>query len=261
VECVRNERRDDVAWLILDRPSARNALSSQVIRELRGALCDVKADPGVRAVVLTGSGERFFSAGGDISELDTSGDPLAAVHERSELNQIFRDLHELGKPTIARVCGLALAGGFGLALGCDFIIASEDAQFGLPEVRLGLWPYIVTESLVRATSPRLALQLMLTGRRLDAAEGHRVGFVYQVVPLGEIDSAVGELMTQLRAASPQAVALGRTTFYQALDAPPGARLALNEHAFTVNLGMPDAHEGMSAFLDRRSPRWDRAEGD
>jgi enoyl-CoA hydratase/carnithine racemase len=167
----------------------------------------------------------------------------------------LRDLQELGKPTIARVAGPALAGGFGLALGCDFIIASSDAQFGLPEVRVGLWPYIITEPLVRAVGPRVALQLMLTGRRVGAEEGRRLGFVYQVCEQHDLDGAVESLVGELKMASPQATELGRTSFYQAAETGSLAGMAMLEYALSMNLALPDAQEGIAAFRERRAPRW------
>jgi enoyl-CoA hydratase/carnithine racemase len=262
MDLVGYECRGDVAWLTINRPAQRNALSAEAVRQLRTALERARVDAEVRIIVLTGSGDKHFSAGGDLGEMkevhdvsDPRRDALAPHRERAELDTIFRELQELGKPTIARVCGLALAGGFGLALGCDFIVASEDAQFGLPEVRVGLWPYIVTESLIRAVTAKVALQLMLTGRRVSAEEGRQLGFVYETVPPDEIDRAIDRLVTQLRAASPQATAVGRTSFYHALDAHPSVRMAMLEYALTVNLGLPDAQEGVAAFLEKRPPRW------
>lgn len=252
---LKYETRDGVAWLTINRPERRNALSAEVISMLRQALATSRADEQVRAVVLTGAGGRDFSAGGDLNELGSSGGALASHRDRAEHNRIFRELRELGKPTIARVAGLALAGGFGLALGCDFIIASSDAQFGLPEVRVGLWPYIITEPLARAVGPRVALQLMLTGRRVGAEEGERLGFVYQVCEKSALDGAVESLVAELKAASPQATELGRTSFYHATETDSLAPMAMLEHALSINLGLPDAEEGIAAFLERRAPRW------
>jgi enoyl-CoA hydratase len=251
---ITYEARGAAAWLTINRPQQHNALSAAVISELRQGLAAARADEGVRAVVLTGAGDRSFSAGGDLGELGADSDALASQRERVEANQVFRALQELGKPTIARVAGLALAGGFGLALGCDFIMASSNAQFGLPEVKVGLWPYVITGPLIQAVGPRTALQLMLTGRRVGAEEGQRLGFVYQVCEQENLDSAVDELVSELRAASPQATELGRTAFYQAARADP-ALGAMLEYALAMNLMMPDAQEGIAAFLERRAPRW------
>jgi enoyl-CoA hydratase len=251
------EKRGDVAWLVIDRPQARNALAGETVRWLRRCLSEVREDPAVRAVVLTGAGDRYFSAGGDLGEMptDAARDPLEEHFERAHLNSVFDDLKYLGKPTIARVCGLALAGGFGLALGCDFIIAAENAEFGLPEAHVGLWPHIVTGPLTLFVPAKVALQLMLTGKRLSVADGVRLGFVYATAPVEGIDDAVDDLLSVLRRSSPEAIRLGKTTFYKAIDAEPGAGMALLEAAMTMNLGLPDAREGIAAFRERRAPRW------
>jgi enoyl-CoA hydratase len=255
MEFVKAEQRGDVAWLCIDRADRRNALSAQVVMQLRMRLGEARQRSQTRVVVVTGVDDSDFSAGGDLTEMNEAASPLEAHQLRSELNLVFRDLQELGKPTIARVCGLALAGGFGLALGCDFIIAAQDAQFGLPEVHFGLWPYIVTESLTRAVPPRVALQLMLTGRRIDAEEGHRLGFVTTIAPRDGLDVAVDALVAMLRRASPEATSLGRTSFYRAIDAMSPPRTALLEATMSVNLGLTDAHEGLTAFAEKRRPRW------
>jgi enoyl-CoA hydratase len=251
------ERREDAAWITIDRPERRNALSSAVIDWMRECLADAKHDKSVRAVVITGSGETNFSSGGDLKEMGDGGAPdvLSEHFQRTMANGIFADLQGLGKPTIARVRGLALAGGFGIALGCDFIIASDDAQFGLPEVRVGLWPYSITESLTQFVPPKVALQLMLTGHRISAAQGKELGFVYATAPGHALDREVEALLRDLRAASPEAVRLGKTTFYRAIDADPASRMALLEAALTINLSLPDAAEGIAAFAQRRSPAW------
>ena len=121
------------------------------------------------------------------------------LHEgRGQLADLFRDLYALGKPTIARVQGYALAGGFGLALACDLVIAADDAVFGTPEIGLGLWPHMITVPMLRAMPPKRALELMLTGRRVDAAEADRIGFVTRVVPVDQLDAAVDELAARAR---------------------------------------------------------------
>src|SRR5204863_2723497 len=143
-----------------------------------------------------------------------SDSSFAEVHAaRGELARLFRDMWELGKPTIARVRGYALAGGFGLALANDFVIAADDAQFGTPEINVGLWPYMITVPLVRSMPPKKVLELMLTGRRVDAAEAERIGFVNRVVPVDQLDAAVDELAASLASKSPAIVKLGRDSFY------------------------------------------------
>src|SRR5438874_691003 len=170
------ELANGVARLTINRPERRNAISWGVISGLREALARAKDDAEVRVVVLTGAGEKAFCAGADLGGMADGDDGFLALHEgRGEMARLFEDLWQLGKPTIARVRGYALAGGFGLALACDFVVAADDACFGTPEVDVGLWPYMITVPLVRSMPPKKALELMLTGRRVNAEEADRLG--------------------------------------------------------------------------------------
>jgi enoyl-CoA hydratase/carnithine racemase len=145
-------------------------------------------------------------------------DPFLDLHEgRGGLKDLFLDLYALGKPTVARVFGYALAGGMGLALACDLVVAADDAQFGTPEIDVGLWPYMITVPLVRSMPPKKALELMLTGRRIDAAEADRIGFLTKLVPVAELDRAVDELAATLASKPPSIVKLGRDSFYEVWD--------------------------------------------
>ena len=187
-----------MARITINRPERRNAMSWEVMRGLRRALAGAADDPEVRVVVLAGAGDEAFCAGADLGQDDRSRRPRGraslAVHEaRGVLAEVFDALWELGKPTVARVQGCAMAGGFGLALACDLVVASDRARFGAPEVNVGLWPYMITVPLVRSMPPKQALELMLTGRVVDAAEALRLGFVTRVVPHDELDAAVAEL--------------------------------------------------------------------
>ena len=252
---VLRHRAGRAAYLTINRPEQRNALSNEVLAELRAGLAEAKADRGVRAVVLAGAGDRAFCAGGDLSQMGEDGDELDAHRGRAGLAGVLRDLWELGKPTIARVQGYALAGGFGLAAACDFLVASDRAVFGVPEVGVGLWPYMITVPLLQSMAPKDALRLMLTGRRITAAEGARLGVVSDLVEHGNLDKTVAALVEELAQASPQAVSLGRTTFYSVLNHDVDARLRMLEASLTVNLGLGDAREGLSAFAGKRKPAW------
>jgi enoyl-CoA hydratase/carnithine racemase len=174
---------------------------------------------------------------------------------RGELASLFEEMWALGKPTIARVQGLAMAGGFGLALACDLVVASENARFGAPEVNVGLWPFMITVPLVRSMPPKKALELMLTGRVVDAAEADRLGFVTKVVPYGGLDTAVSELAATLASKPPASVKLGRDAFYSVWDMASGDALAHLHAMLTLTTLTEDAEEGMTAFLEKRSPRW------
>jgi enoyl-CoA hydratase len=255
-ECVVvRHRAGPAAYLTINRPEQRNALSNEVLAGLRDGLAEAREDPAVRAVVLAGSGDRAFCAGGDLRQMSEGDDDLQAHRGRAGLAAVIRDMWELGKPTIARVQGYALAGGFGLAAACDFVVASERAAFGVPESGVGLWPYMITVPLLQSMAPKDVLRLMLTGRRITAAEAARLGVVSELVEHDRLDDAVTALAVELAAASPQAVALGRTTFYSVLNHDVDVRLRMLEASLTVNLGLSDAREGMAAFAEKRKPSW------
>lgn len=248
-------RRGSALWLVINRPEQRNALSNQVLAGLRAGVTAAKADPSVRAVVITGAGDRSFCAGGDLSQMSTAQKNLESHEGRSQLAGLFKDLWSLGKPTIARVHGYALAGGCGLASACDFVVATEDSTFGIPEVNVGLWPYMITAPLLQCMSPRALLRLMLTGRRFSAAEAEKLGIVSDLVAAEDLDSRVDELVTAMVRVSPEAVALGRTTFYNVVEPQVDLKLQTLQAMLTVGLDMDDAREGLAAFGEKRPPRW------
>jgi enoyl-CoA hydratase/carnithine racemase len=253
------EVHEGVARITINRPERRNAMSWEVMRGLRRALSGAADDPEVRVVVLAGAGDDAFCAGADLGKMTGADDPdagLLAVHEaRGVLADVFEALWTLGKPTVARVQGFALAGGFGLALACDLVVASDSARFGAPEVNVGLWPYMITVPLVRSMPPKQALELMLTGRVVDAAEGLRLGFVTRVVPPVDLDAAVAELTATLAAKSPAVMKLGRDAFYAVWDMAAPDALAHLHAMLSLTAQTEDAAEGIAAFLEKRAPRW------
>jgi enoyl-CoA hydratase/carnithine racemase len=161
----------------------------------------------------------------------------------------------LGKPVIARVRGYALAGGFGLACACDMVVASDDSQFGTPEINVGLWPYMITVPLLRSMPPKTALDLMMTGRRVSADEGKHIGFVQRVVPVDDLDKTVDELAAQLAGKSPLIMRWGRDSFYRVLEMDADAALAYLQSMLTVTSQTEDAAEGVAAFAEKRAPQW------
>jgi enoyl-CoA hydratase/carnithine racemase len=250
---------DGVARVTINRPERRNAMSWEVMHGLRRVLARASQDSDVRVVVLAGAGDDAFCAGADLGKMTGADEPDAgvlAVHEeRGVLAEVFDALWRLGKPTVARVQGFALAGGFGLALACDLVVASERARFGAPEVNVGLWPYIITVPLVRSMPPKQALELMLTGRMVDAAEGQRLGFVTRVVAPEELDDAVSKLAQTLAAKSPAVMKLGRDAFYAVWDMAAPEALAHLHAMLSLTAQTEDAAEGIAAFLEKRAPRW------
>lgn len=252
---IRYDVARHVARITIDREERRNALSWTVMSEIRTALAEAKRDPDVRVVVLTGAGDKAFCAGADLTGM-SEGAGWAELHDaRGELARLFRDLWELGKPTIARVRGFALAGGFGLALACDLVVAADDAQFGTPEINVGLWPYMITVPLCRSMPPKKALELMMTGRRVDAAEAEQIGFVNRVVAVDALDNAVGELASTLASKSPSIMKLGRDSFHAVWDLAAEDALRLLHPLLTITTRTEDAAEGIRAFAEKREPTW------
>jgi enoyl-CoA hydratase/carnithine racemase len=246
---------DGVARISINRPERRNALSWDVIAQMRARAAEAKADPGVRVVVITGTGDKAFCAGADLGNM-ADGASFLELHEgRGGLAELFQELWALGKPTIARVHGYALAGGFGLAMACDLVVAADNAVFGTPEIDVGLWPYMITVPLTRSMPPKKALELMLTGRRVDATEAERIGFVTRVVPLADLDAAVDERATTLAAKSPAVMQLGRDSFYEVIDRSADEALALLHPLLTLTTLTEDAQEGIAAFAEKRAPQW------
>lgn len=245
-----------VATLMINRPERRNAMNFSVMAALRGSLAALGDDPEVRVVVVTGAGTQAFCAGADLGGIADNASPAEVHQARGALADVFRNLDRLGKPTIARVRGYALAGGFGLACACDIVVAADDAVFGTPEVDVGLWPYMITVPLLRSMPPKVVLELMMTGRRVDAAEAARIGFVNRVVPADELDAAVGEYCKTLAAKSPLVLRLGRDSFYRTLDiADSDDALAYLHAMLSVHTTSEDAAEGVAAFAEKRPPRW------
>ena len=244
-----------VARITINRPERRNSLSWGVIESIRAHAAEAKANRDVGVVVLTGTGDKAFCAGADLSGMAAGASYLDLHEGRGQLAELFEELWSLGKPTVARVRGFALAGGFGLALSCDFVVCSDDSQFGTPEINVGLWPYMITVPLVRAMPPKKALELMLTGRRVSAEEAERIGFVNQVVPAERLDAAVDELTATLAAKSPAIVKLGRDSFYRVWDEEAGQALAYLHAMLTITTETEDAREGIRAFAEKRQPNW------
>jgi len=257
---VLYEVEDGVARVTINRPERRNAMSFGVMEGLRAAMSDARGDDGVRVVVLTGAGDKAFCAGADlVGSADGAGaiaQTGADAHEgRGQLANLFRDMWSLGKPLLARVRGFALAGGFGLACACDMIVAADDAVFGTPEINVGLWPYMITVPLLRSMPPKTVLDLMMTGRRVGADEGLRLGFVQRVVRVAELDDAVNALARDLATKSPLIMRWGRDSFYRVLEMDADAALSYLQGMLTITSGTEDAAEGVAAFAEKRAPNW------
>jgi enoyl-CoA hydratase len=252
---IRTESEDGVRTVMIDRPEQRNALNADVNRGLLDALAEAEADDGVRVVVLTGAGEKAFCAGGDLGGMRADVGAVGQHRDRAMFADVLLALRRLDKPVIGRLNGHALAGGFGLALGCDLLVAADHATLGTTEVKVGMWPYMITTVITDHLGPKRTLELMLTGRRLTAAEALDWGLVNEVVPLSGLDAAVGELAAQLCALSPMVLSLGKESYATAADMRREDALPYLAGQLSLHLQTEDVVEGISAFLEKRPPEW------
>lgn len=250
---VRYEVRGPASWLTIDREERRNALSGEVIRGLVEGLARAADEDAARAVVLTGAGDRAFCAGGDIGGFQAAD--ASSESAPTAISRLIDALWHHPKPTIARVNGMALGGGFGLLLACDLAVSVEDAEVGTPEIDIGLWPHVITAVIQRTVPRRVALDLMMTGRRMGANEAARWGLVNRVVPRRELDAEVDRLVELLASKSPYVLRLGKRSFTGAEDLPFGRALEQLKESLGENLGSEDLVEGVSAFLEKRRPDW------
>jgi enoyl-CoA hydratase len=249
---VRYQVRGPAAWLTIDREERRNALSPDVIDGLVEGLARAGQDEDVRAVVLTGAGDRAFCAGGNIGGFAAAG---AAESAPAAVSRILDALWHHPKPTVARVNGRALGGGFGLVLGCDVGVAAEGVELGTPEIDVGLWPHVITAVIQRSVPRKVALELMFTARRMSAEEALRWGIVNRVVPLADLDAEVERLAETIAAKSPAIVQLGKRSFMGAEDLPWGRAIEHLKAMLAENLEAEDLVEGVTAFLEKRRPDW------
>lgn len=251
---VRTETNDDVLTITIDREERRNAINPEVVRGISDALAKAEEDDSLRVIVLTGAGERAFCAGGDLGGM-TDASKVAQHDMRAEVGDLFSKMRKSRLPIVARVNGHALAGGFGLMLACDLVVTVDTAEFGTPEINIGLWPFMITTVIQRDVPRKIALELMLTGRRMPADEALRWGIVNKVVTAGELDGAVDELVATLRSKSPLISALGKRSFYRAEDMAFDDALQYLAGMLTVCLESEDTIEGVTAFLQKRPPEW------
>jgi enoyl-CoA hydratase/carnithine racemase len=250
---VRCERRGRVGIVTIDRPERRNALNLQVKRDLVEQLEALASDDAVAAVVLTGS-EGYFVAGTDIGEMSTM---RPNDHVRLDTDRVFHVVRQLSKPVIAAVEGYALGGGCELALACDMIIAAEDAKFGQPEIRVGIMPGAGgTQRLLRAAGRYKTLLWSLTGDMIPAGDAYMSNVVSELVPTGQALARGVELAEQIAGMPPLAVQAIRDAVRLGGDVPIETALALERRYFERLFDSEDQKEGMRAFLEKRTPRYE-----
>ena len=247
--------RDRVAIVTINRPDKLNALNDETIAELDEAFVLIARRDDVAGVIVTGAGQKAFVAGADIAELATQG-PLDGKARALRGQEVFTRIERSTKPVIAAVNGYALGGGCELALACHIRIASENARLGLPEVKLGIAPgYGGTQRLPRLVGKGRALQLILTGEPIDAAEAYRIGMVNRVVPQPELMAEAERMLRQIIAQGPIAVALSIDAVQFGLDTSLEQGLLHEANHFGLLASTEDMREGMQAFLEKRAPRF------
>jgi enoyl-CoA hydratase len=252
--CLLFETDDaGIALVTVNRPEKRNALSAEVVAELHDAFERIGAEAGIRAAIVTGAGEKAFVAGADIQELATLS-PVEARAYSLRGQAAFRKLETLGKPSVAAVNGYALGGGLELAMACTVRFASDNAQFGQPEVKLGIIPgFGGTGRLPRLVGRGRALELLLSGDPIAAAEAHRIGLVGAVVPQAELLSYSRAWLAKALANAPLALGLVMEAVDVGLDTSLEAGLRFEAAAFALCAATGDGREGTRAFLEKRRP--------
>lgn len=254
---VRYERRRSAAWLTIDRPARRNALSPEAIEQLLRGLDRAAADPDVRAVCLTGAGDQAFCAGADLGALDDSrARPAADLRAGPRaFARLLQRMRSFERPLVARVNGHCSAGGLGPMLACDLAYAREGIRLGAPEVTVGLFPMMVAALLLRDGVRKKVLELVYTGGQVTAREAEGMGLLTRVVPDGALDAEVERVLDAVGRAAPLAVRRGRQALAQVEGLPPDAAVDGLCERLEELLGTDDAAEGLSAFARKRAPRW------
>ena len=256
-QTIATETKGKAAIVTLSREERRNAISPAMTIELLQALKKHDDDPDILVTVLTGAGSKAFCAGADFGEaMSGTAGFLDRHEEQRKFAELFKVIKGLQKPLLGRINGHALGGGFGLACSCDIVIAAEDCRFGTPEINVGLFPYVIMATLLRSTSaPKKLIEMMLTGERLDAREAQQLGLVNHVVPRDQLDAKVDEIIEKIASKSPAILRLGRRAFYTMRDMEYEKALEYLSSMLAINTMAEDVAEGITAFLEKREPRW------
>jgi enoyl-CoA hydratase/carnithine racemase len=251
---VLRETRGPAAWLTLNRPQARNALSLRLMQELLEALKVAGADPAVRAVVIQGAGPAFC-AGHDLKEL--RGTPTRNFYETvfERCSEVMLKIVSLKKPVIARVHGIATAAGCQLVATCDLAAAADTARFATPGVNIGLFCSTPMVALSRNVARKHAMEMLLTGEMVDAPTAQSLGLVNRVVPEPELDRTIASMVDTIAAKSPLTLAIGKEAFYNQLEMGLADAYAYASSVMTTNMLARDAEEGIDAFIEKRKPIW------
>lgn len=253
---VRSDiRAPGVAYLTLDSPATRNALSDELLDELLAALSTARDDDTVRVVVITSSHERIFSAGGDLKAFGDERGTAEKYRGLDRFPRLFTLIGELGKPVVCAANGDVLAGAFGLALACDLVIAKESARFGCPEINVGVFPFMISALMYRNVPRMKANELMMLGETITAEEGRDLGFVNRVVADVDFDAATLAWAERIASKSPLLMRLGKDAIAATRDLAVGEALEALRTQLALAFGTEDMMEGVAAFREKRDPEW------
>jgi enoyl-CoA hydratase len=249
------EAEDGVATVTLNRPDQRNALNGDLLDALVDAMKKARDDETVHAVVLTGAGERVFCAGADLGGFAADA-PLVDKHFASDrFLEFFRLMPRLGKPSLCAANGHVLAGGMGLALSCDLLIAKEGARFGTPEINVGAFPYMIMSIIYRNVPRKKVNEMMLLGEQISAEQAVTYGLANKVVPAGEFQAAVDDWARKLASKSPVLMRLGHDAMYRQQDMAIDDALEYLRSQLSLTFSTDDIQEGVKAFFEKREPEW------
>ena len=251
---VPREDRDGVAWLTLNRPSAYNALSTEMIEAMQNRLDAIAVDRSVKVVVLRGAG-KGFCAGHDMKQMRANRSEPYYKAVFASCSKMMMSLMELPQPVIGCVHGIATAAGLQLLSSCDLAIADETARFGTPGVNIGLFCSTPMVAVSRKVQRKKMMEMLLTGEMLDAEGALEQGLINRAVPADQLESAVAELAAKIVSKSPAVVKIGKQAFYKQLEMPMADAYAFTSEVMTRNMMIDDATEGMSAFAEKRAPVW------
>ena len=246
------------AYLILDDPERRNALSDRLLDELMAGLHQAAADPNVRVIVLTSSHDKVFSSGGNLDAFSDTRPTITKYQGLNRFPDLFRTLAAINKPVVCAANGDVLAGALGIALACDLVIAKESIRLGCPEINIGAFPFMISALIFRATGRLTANELMMTGRLLSAAEAHENGLLNRVVPDDEFDDAVRDWVATIASKSPLLLGMGKKALAATRDLPLDSALDYLQAQLALAFTTEDLAEGVRAFKEKRAPVWHNA---
>jgi enoyl-CoA hydratase/carnithine racemase len=253
------ERRGPALWITINREERRNALNEDVVRTIDSGLSQAVADEAVRAIVITGAGEKAFCAGADLARSAQGSKGFAFTPDyarpRHYIAQLFQRLQECPLPVIARVNGHVMAGGFGLLCACDMAVAADDIRIGTPEAKVGVTPMMILPLMMRVLPARRLQEMCITGEQFSAQEALDWGVLNYAVPRAELDAKVEWLLARIADKSPTSIRLGKQAYNAMRDMSLRDALEYAQAMVPVMSSTQDAKEGMMAFAEKRTPKW------